>query len=171
MTQVETLGPSEHETNLYSQWKHPTREIHFCVHPGRSLANLGLNRDARLQRGLVAAPVYFTFLHFFLFFPFLGLFVNKSGLASPVLAPRQNPTGRFSSPRLPLWAAQRRGVLRGSELSLGSISHRRWQLFTSQGKAKRRQREDVAVSQKAGFVPHYMGCGRTPVPVHPVPTS
>ena len=93
MARVETLGPSEHETNVYSQWKHPTRQIHFCIQPSRSLANLGSNCDAGLQRSF--KPHLFYLFAFLSLLPFSDLFVSKSGLASPVFAPRQNPTGRF----------------------------------------------------------------------------
>ena len=160
MARVETLGPSEHETNVYSQWKHPTRQIHFCIQPSRSLANLGSNCDAGLQRSF--KPHLFYLFAFLSLLPFSDLFVSKSGLASPVFAPRQNPTGRFSSSRTPLQAPETSGVLHCSELSLRSISHR------GHHKAKRRQRKDVAVSQKAGFVPHYIGCGRTFISMHPI---
>ena len=106
-----------------------------------------------------------SLFHFFAFlslFPFSDLFVSKSGLASPACAPRQIPTGRFSSPGAPLQPAQTRGMLLCSEFSLCSISHYRHR------KAKRRQMKDVAVSQRGGFVPRCTECSRTLVSVRPL---
>lgn len=66
MTWVGTLGPSEHEIDLYPQRKHPTMKVRFCVQPRKSLANLGSNRDASLQANFRNALIHLSFLHFFL---------------------------------------------------------------------------------------------------------
>lgn len=121
----------------------------------QNLSKPWLKPRCQLAEKLNNCTDLFYFFAFLSLFPFSDRSVSKPGLASPVFAPRHNPTGWFSSPRTPLWAAQTRGGLRCSELSLRSVGHR------GHRKAKRRQREDVAVSQKAGFVPHCMGRGRT----------
>lgn len=119
----------------------------------------------QLAGKLSNSTALFCFFAFLSLFPFSDLFVSMSGLTNPVFAPRQIPTGRSSSPRAPPRTAQTHRMLHWAELSLCSISHH------GHRKAKRRQRKDVAVSQKAGFVPHYMGCGRTFISVHPIYTS
>lgn len=85
----------------------------------RSYANLGPNWDVSLQRSFQSH--LFNFLNLFIsLFPFSVFFLSKSGSASPVFAPKPNPTGRFSSPttRGMLSCAESREVVQSPSLEM-----------------------------------------------------